>query len=132
VARRLFPALPVEQTRRLAQAIGNLLHNGCKFMPRGGLLALTVEREGAQAAIRVRDRGIGIAADQLPRIFDMFMQVDTSLERPVSGLGIGLTLVRNLVELHGGTVEARSDGLGHGSEFILRLPVVESPGPSAG
>jgi len=116
---------------RLAQAIGNLLHNGCKFMPRGGLLALTVEQEGEQAAIRVRDRGIGIAADQLPRIFDMFMQVDTSLERPVSGLGIGLTLVRNLVELHGGTVEARSDGVGHGSEFILRLPVVESQSPAA-
>ncbi|HEV8200960.1 MAG TPA: ATP-binding protein [Candidatus Polarisedimenticolia bacterium] len=129
-----LPAQPIVvdgDPSRLAQAIGNLLNNGCKVMPRGGRLAVTVEREGEQAVIRVRDHGIGIAAEHLPRIFDMFMQVDTSLERRVSGLGIGLTLVRNLVELHGGSVEARSDGVGQGSEFILRLPVVDAPPPSA-
>src|SRR5207247_2113439 len=83
---------------RLAQVVGNLLNNACKFTERGGRIWLTVEQEGEQAVIRVRDTGIGIAADQLSRIFDMFTQVDTSLERSVSGLGIGLTLVKNLVE----------------------------------
>ena len=77
----------------------------------------------------MRDNGIGIAADQLPRLFDMFAQVDTSLERSRDGLGIGLTLVKTLVEMHGGTVEARSDGLGRGSEFTVRLPILtERPG----
>ena len=123
-----LPAQPIlidGDPARLTQTIGNLLNNGCKFMKPGGVLALSLEREGSQAVIRVRDRGIGIGADQIPRIFDMFMQVNTSLERSASGLGIGLTLVRNLVELHGGSVEARSDGLGLGSEFVVRLPVVE-------
>ena len=73
----------------------------------------------------MRDNGIGIAADQLPRIFEMFVQVDTSLERSVGGLGIGLTLVKNLVEMHGGTVEVHSAGVGQGSEFVVRLPIVE-------
>ena len=91
---------------------------------------MMVEREGKQAVIRVRDSGIGIAADQLPRIFDMFVQVDTSLERSVSGLGIGLTLVKSLMELHGGTVEVHSAGIGRGSEFVARLPImVETPVP---
>ncbi|HET8948826.1 MAG TPA: ATP-binding protein [Candidatus Polarisedimenticolia bacterium] len=122
------PAQPIfidGDPARLTQTIGNLLNNGCKFMNPGGVLALSLGREGNQAVIRVRDRGIGLAADQIPRIFDMFMQVNTSLERSVSGLGIGLTLVKNLVELHGGSVEARSEGMGLGSEFIVRLPVVE-------
>ena len=108
---------------RLAQVVGNLLNNACKFTDKGGRIWLTVEREGEQAVIRVRDTGIGIAADQLPRIFEMFTQVDTSLERSVSGLGIGLTLVKNLVEMHGGTVEAHSAGVGQGSEFVVRLPI---------
>ena len=115
---------------RLAQVVGNLLNNACKFTDKGGRIWLTVEREGEQAVIRVRDTGIGIAADQLPRIFEMFTQVDTSLERSQSGLGIGLTLVKNLVEMHGGTVEVHSAGLGQGSEFVVRLPVlVETPKP---
>ena len=97
---------------RLAQVVGNLLNNACKFTDKGGRIWLTVEREGEQAVIRVRDNGIGIAADQLARIFDMFTQVDTSLERSQAGLGIGLTLVKNLVEMHGGTVEAHSAGSG--------------------
>jgi len=109
---------------RLAQMLGNLLTNACKFTDKGGRIFLTVEREGVQAVIRVRDTGIGIAADQLTRIFDMFTQLDTSLERSVSGLGIGLTLVGNLVELHGGTVGAHSAGIGHGSEFTVRLPIL--------
>ena len=80
--------------------------------------------------IRLRDTGIGIAADQLPRIFDMFIQVDTSLERSTGGLGIGLTLAKNLVELHGGRLEVYSDGPGKGSEFVVRLPIlVEAPKP---
>jgi len=112
---------------RLAQVVGNLLNNACKFTDKGGRIWLTVEREGDQAVIRVRDNGIGIKADQLPRIFEMFVQIDTSLERSVSGLGIGLTLVKNLVEMHGGTVEVNSAGVGQGSEFVVRLPMVVEP-----
>ncbi len=109
---------------RLAQIVGNLLNNASKFSRKRGRIWLTVEQDGAQAVLRVRDLGIGIAADQLPHIFDMFVQADTSLERAIGGLGIGLTLVKNLVEMHGGTVEARSDGADRGSEFIVRLPMV--------
>ena len=107
---------------RLAQVIGNLLNNACKFTNRGGHIILDVSRAGTEAIIRVRDDGIGIAADDLPGLFDMFVQVDTSLERSRDGLGIGLTLVKTLVELHGGSIEAHSDGPGRGSEFIVRLP----------
>ncbi len=115
---------------RLAQVVGNLLNNACKFTEKGGRIWLIVEREGEQAVIRVRDSGIGIPATEHPRIFEMFMQVDTSLERSVSGLGIGLTLVKNFVEMHDGTVEVRSDGPGQGSEFVVRLPImVETPKP---
>jgi PAS domain S-box-containing protein len=113
---------------RLAQLIGNLLNNACKFTDKGGHVWLTVEQNGEQAVVRVRDNGIGIAAAQLPRVFEMFAQVDTSLERSRDGLGIGLTLVRTLAEMHGGTVEVHSDGLGLGSEFAVSLPiVVETP-----
>ncbi|MGH8564728.1 MAG: PAS domain-containing protein [Gammaproteobacteria bacterium] len=115
---------------RLAQVIGNLLNNACKFTDQGGLIWLTVEREGEQAVIRVRDTGIGIQADELPRIFEIFKQIDTSLERSVSGLGIGLTLVKTLLDMHGGTVEVRSAGVGQGSEFVVRLPImVATPEP---
>jgi PAS domain S-box-containing protein len=113
---------------RLAQVIGNLLNNAAKFTDRGGHVWLTVSEEGSNAVIRVRDSGIGMAADELPRIFDMFQQVDTTLERSRDGLGIGLTLVKTLVEMQSGTVEARSDGPGLGSEFIVRLPIlVDAP-----
>lgn len=84
-----------------------------------------------QLVIRVRDTGIGIAADRLDGIFDMFTQVDTSMERSLTGLGIGLTLVKTLAEMHGGTVEASSPGIGHGSEFVVRLPIVEVITPAA-
>jgi PAS domain S-box-containing protein len=109
---------------RLAQVVGNLLNNASKFTDKGGHIWLTVEQDGDRAVIRVRDNGIGIAAEHLPRLFEMFAQVDTSLERSRGGLGIGLTLVKNLVEMHGGTVEVHSDGPGCGSEFTIRLPVV--------
>jgi PAS domain S-box-containing protein len=109
---------------RLTQVIGNLLNNACKFTDPGGHVWLTVARESQQIAVRVRDNGIGISAEHLPRLFEMFAQVDTSLERSRDGLGIGLTLVKTLVEMHGGTVEAHSDGLGRGSEFVVRLPVL--------
>jgi signal transduction histidine kinase len=114
---------------RLAQVVGNLLNNACKFTERGGRIRLTVEREGKHAVVRVEDTGIGMAAKQLLRIFEMFTQVDTSLGRSRDGLGIGLTLVKTLVEMHGGTVEARSAGVGQGSEFVVRLPVLSEPPP---
>jgi signal transduction histidine kinase len=114
---------------RLAQVVGNLLSNASKFTEKGGRIQLTVERVGKEAVIRVRDTGLGIAAEQLLRIFEIFTQVDTSLERSRDGLGIGLTLVKTLVEMHGGTVEARSAGIGQGSEFVVRLPVLSRPLP---
>jgi len=110
---------------RWAQVLGNLLNNACKFTDAAGQISLTVEREGLDAVIRVRDDGIGILAEQCPRIFEMFTQLDTSLERSVSGLGIGLTLVKTLVEMHDGTVEVESAGLGHGTQFTVRLQILE-------
>ena len=116
---------------RLAQAVGNVLNNACKFTENGGHIWLTAETEGEQAVIRVRDAGLGIAAGQLGRIFEMFAQVDTPLESSRTGLGIGLTLVKTLVEMHGGTVEGRSAGVGHGSEFVIRLPLLPGAGDGA-
>lgn len=110
---------------RLAQVIGNLLNNACKFTDRGGHIWLNVDDDGGQAIIRVRDNGIGIAAENLPRVFDMFAQADTSLERSRDGLGIGLTLVKTLVDMHGGSVGVHSDGLGRGSEFTVCLPILD-------
>ena len=109
---------------RLAQVFSNLLNNAAKYTDRGGHIWLTAERQGSDVVVSVKDTGIGIAADQLPRIFEMFSQVDRSLERSQGGLGIGLTLVKRLVEMHGGRIEARSEGLGKGAEFVVRLPVV--------
>jgi signal transduction histidine kinase len=108
---------------RLAQVLLNLLNNAAKYTEQGGRIWLTAEREGEQVVLRVKDTGIGIPQDMLPRLFEMFTQVDDSLERSQGGLGIGLTLVRSLVELHGGTVEVHSDGPGKSSEFVVRLPV---------
>ena len=107
---------------RLAQVAGNLLNNACKFTERGGLIKVIVERDGEEAIIRVADSGIGLSFDDLPRIFEMFAQIDTSLDRSRGGLGIGLTLVKELVDMHGGAVEAHSEGRGKGSEFVVRLP----------
>ena len=109
---------------RLAQVVGNLLNNACKFTDKGGHVWLTVEQEGEQAVIRVGTTASASPPNSLPRIFEMFAQVDTSLERSRDGLGIGLTLVKTLVEMHGGTVDVHSDGLGRGSEFVVRLPIL--------
>src|SRR5439155_23720239 len=92
----------------------------------GGRIELAAGREGEEAVVRVRDTGVGIAADVLPRIFDLFVQADRSLSRAQGGLGIGLTLVRTLAELHGGSVRAFSEGPGAGSEFVVRLPLAAS------
>jgi PAS domain S-box-containing protein len=112
---------------RLCQVIGNLLNNAGKFMDAGGRIELGVSLERGQAVVRVRDYGIGIPAEHLSRVFDMFTQLDSSLERSVGGLGLGLTLVKHVVQLHGGTVEAHSDGVGCGSEFVVRLPGASAP-----
>jgi signal transduction histidine kinase len=109
---------------RLTQAIMNLLNNAAKYTPRAGRIALSVERDGEQIGIRVTDTGIGIAAADLNRVFDLFFQADRSFARSEGGLGLGLTLVNRLVAMHGGTVEVHSAGLNHGSEFIVRLPVI--------
>jgi CheY-like chemotaxis protein len=108
---------------RLSQVLLNLLNNAAKYTEQGGRIRLTAERQGDQALIRVQDNGIGIPPAMLSRIFDMFTQVDRSLERAQGGLGIGLTLVQRLVEMHGGTVSATSPGPGKGSEFTVRLPI---------
>ena len=124
-----LPAEPIDldaDLTRLAQVFMNLLNNAAKFTDRGGSVALTAARELGEVVVTVKDSGIGIPADHLNRIFDMFSQVGSSLERSHGGLGIGLSLVRRLVELHGGRVEARSDGPGRGSEFIVRLPVMSA------
>jgi CheY-like chemotaxis protein/nitrogen-specific signal transduction histidine kinase len=112
---------------RLAQVFSNLLNNAAKYTEKGGRIWLTVERQGGEAVVSVRDTGIGISADHLPRLFEMFSQVAPALERSHGGLGIGLALVRGLVELHGGSVEAQSSGLRRGSEFTVRLPILETP-----
>jgi PAS domain S-box-containing protein len=109
---------------RLAQIFGNLLNNSNKYTPAGGELSVTAGREGNEAVVTVADTGSGIPPDQLNSIFDMFTQVDQTLERSQGGLGIGLTLVKRLVEMHGGSVEARSAGKGRGSEFTVRLPAM--------
>jgi PAS domain S-box-containing protein len=122
--------LHVEADRnRLAQALCNLLHNAVKYSDRGTSIRLSVERQGGEAVIRVKDSGVGIPAPLLSRVFEMFWQVDRTLEKSQGGLGVGLTIVKRLVELHGGAVEANSEGPGKGSEFVIRLPVVETAAP---
>ena len=129
---RLTVALPPEplylegDTVRLEQVLVNLLTNAIKYTEPGGRVDVTAERTGDAVLLRVADTGIGIGPDLLPRVFDLFMQGAHSHDRTQGGLGIGLTLVRRLVELHGGSVEARSAGLGQGSEFIVRLPLLSA------
>jgi len=118
---------------RLAQVIANLLTNAARYSQKPGLIWLNLEQQGAEAVVRVRDQGIGIETELLPRIFDLFVQGDHSLARAQGGMGIGLTLVKRLVEMHGGHVSASSAGQGQGSEFVVRLPalspaVTEEPG----
>jgi signal transduction histidine kinase/CheY-like chemotaxis protein len=110
---------------RLAQVFGNLLSNAVKYTPSGGRIEVTARHEGQEAVVRVRDDGTGIAPELLPRVFELFTQGSQGLDRAVGGLGIGLTVTRRLVELHGGRVEARSAGVGLGAEFEVRLPLSE-------
>jgi signal transduction histidine kinase/ActR/RegA family two-component response regulator len=117
---------------RLSQVFANLLNNAAKYTPGGGHLSVSVERSGDEAVIRVRDDGVGIEAGMLPRVFDLFTQAEPSLDRSQGGLGLGLTLVRRLVEMHGGAVEAASAGLGLGAEFTVRLPLPRNPAPRSG
>lgn len=107
---------------RLAQVFSNLLNNAAKYSEPGGRIRLDAGLHGSDVVVSVKDAGIGLSADQLPHIFEMFSQVNQSLEKSQGGLGIGLSLVKGLVELHGGSVEARSGGPGHGAEFVVRLP----------
>ncbi|TDR45951.1 signal transduction histidine kinase [Tahibacter aquaticus] len=128
-AHRLHLAIPPEtllvdgDPQRLTQVFGNLLNNACKYTLTGGRIDLGVAVDGGQVVVSVRDSGIGIPPERLRDVFDLFVQVDTSLERSQGGLGIGLTLVRRLIEMHGGSVRAHSDGVGLGSRFEVRLPL---------
>ena len=111
---------------RLAQAISNLLNNAAKYTEPGGQLTVSARRDGDQIAISVRDTGMGITREMLPMIFNMFVQERQALDRSQGGLGLGLSIVRSLIELHGGTVEARSEGRGRGSEFTIRVPAADA------
>jgi PAS domain S-box-containing protein len=112
---------------RLAQVVANLLSNAARYSDPGGRIELKVDREGTDAVIRVRDHGIGISSDQMSRIFDMFTQVHHSFEGAQGGLGVGLSLSKQLVGLHGGSIEAKSAGLGKGSEFVVHIPLATIP-----
>jgi len=120
---RIEPGLQVHgDLIRLAQVVSNLLNNAAKYTPPGGVIELQAQADGEEVLVRVRDNGSGIAPDLLPRVFDLFAQVDRTLHRAQGGLGIGLWLVKKLVEMHLGRIDAQSDGPGHGSMFTVRLP----------
>jgi two-component system CheB/CheR fusion protein len=118
------PILLFADPARMTQVFGNLLTNACKYSEPGARISLSVERQGSDVVVAVKDSGVGIAPDKIDGVFDMFTQIDQTLERSQGGLGVGLTLVKRLVELHGGSVSAHSEGLGRGSEFVVRLPVL--------
>ncbi|MBI3063933.1 MAG: response regulator [Deltaproteobacteria bacterium] len=123
-------AIYVEADRvRFAQVLMNLLTNAAKYTPKPGEISLSVEPAGGLVVVRVKDTGVGLSAESLAHVFDMFYQVDRSYSRSDGGLGLGLTLVRQLVEMHGGTIEARSAGINQGSEFIVRLPILREAYP---
>jgi len=138
---RLIVAMPdgEEQVEadptRLEQILANLLSNAAKYTDPGGRIRLDARREGDEVVFRVLDSGIGIDAEMLPKVFDLFVQIERRLDRSQGGLGIGLSLVKRLAEMHGGTVTAHSEGRGRGSEFVLRLPApagarTDPPGPT--
>ncbi|MBM7114600.1 response regulator [Archangium primigenium] len=117
------PVLLNVDPTRMTQVVANLLHNAAKYTPPGGQIALSARRDERELTISVRDTGVGLRPDMLRRVFDLFVQVDPGSDRAQGGLGLGLTLVRSLVEMHGGQVTAHSDGLSQGSEFVVRLPL---------
>jgi signal transduction histidine kinase len=124
-----LPAKPVAvdaDEERLLQVLSNLINNAAKYTPRGGTVVVSVGVEGREAVIRVRDTGIGISPDLLETVFDLFVQGERSLARTEGGLGVGLSLVKQLVNMHGGSVEAHSGGAGKGSEFVVRLPAIDA------
>jgi len=137
IAQQLTISLPSEPVRldadpvRLSQVLSNLLNNAAKFTPKSGSITVTAHIDGESVVLRVRDTGVGIEPAKLPQLFQIFSQVGAPLERTTGGLGIGLALARSLVELHGGTIEARSQGVGKGAEFTVRLPVLTLPDASA-
>ncbi len=108
---------------RITQVVANLLNNAAKYTPQQGRIEISAEHADDRARISIKDSGVGIPAEMLPQVFEMFAQIDRTLERSQGGLGIGLALVKNLVELHGGSVEAHSMGKGHGSQFVVHLPL---------
>jgi len=136
-----LPAVPIQvegDAVRLTQVLSNLVNNAAKFSPAGGVIRLAVARDGGDVGLTVADRGMGIPPDKLDEVFEMFAQLDHSLERSKSGLGLGLALARQIVEMHGGAIAASSAGPGLGSEFTVRLPAmpsaasaVDSPDPEA-
>jgi len=134
---KLEVSLPYEPTRveadltRMTQVLLNLLNNAAKYTPEGGHIWLTVEHGNDEVVFRVRDDGVGIPAEMLPKVFELFSQSAQTLDRAEGGLGIGLTLARRLTEMHGGTVAAFSDGPGKGSEFVVRIPLLTNPSPIA-
>jgi len=113
---------------RLAQGFANLLNNSAKYTEPGGTVSLSAKRQGKEAVVRVCDSGVGIPTDILPRVFELFTQVDRTLNRSQGGLGIGLALVKQIVDLHGGAVAVHSDGVGKGAEFVVRLPLEKANG----
>jgi len=128
------PAEPVyvlADPARLAQVLGNILSNAAKYTPEGGSISARIVRDDGTVRVSIRDTGLGIAPENLGRVFDMFVQVSNPTSRVAGGLGIGLALVRAFVEMHGGTVSARSDGLGKGSEFVVALSTVAPPAASS-
>jgi PAS domain S-box-containing protein len=128
-----LPSAPIHldaDATRLAQVFANLLNNAAKYTEPGGRITLAAERRGGEAVVTVADTGIGLGPELLPRLFEMFSQAAPASVRSQGGLGIGLALVKGLVELHGGSVEARSDGHDLGSAFVVRLPVVDGPAPT--
>jgi signal transduction histidine kinase len=116
------PANVHGHSARLVQVFGNLIGNASKYMPEGGRMDVVVRVEGQSTVTSIKDTGIGLAADQLANVFELFTQIDGPMACSKTGLGIGLPLARQLVDLHGGEIEACSEGLGHGSEFVVRLP----------
>ncbi|GAB3452751.1 hypothetical protein GCM10027321_01900 [Massilia terrae] len=131
---RLDVSLPAEPLLvngdlvRLAQVVGNLLNNGAKYTPDGGAVGISAQREDKEAVIRVSDNGIGIDREMLPHIFDLFSQAPTARDRRKGGIGVGLSIARQLVQMHGGSLSAESPGIGYGSTFTIRLPLVDWDG----